>query len=123
MGYYQGLSHHELMPYLKGLTTLHHFFIHYSVGIFFGILLGIAALYVNKKRPNLPLLLTLAVLISHAPDLRFVYRKLPHDHWEVVFLGHTAVDEVPDLIWLWVPGCIVLAFTYKRLLAVLQTRA
>lgn len=115
-GYYRSLSHHELVPYLKGLTSLHHFFIHYSVGLFFGLLVIIVVLLIRHKRPNEPLILITAILISHAPDLRFLQRRLPHDDWEVIFLGHTVVDELPALMWVWLLGSLFLLVPYIRLI-------
>lgn len=92
-GYFTGLSHEELTPYLKGLNTLQHFGIHFMVGIFAALIFSLCWLAYKKRRANEPLVLLFFVFLSHAPDLRFAIRKLPHDAWEVIFLGHTVVDE------------------------------
>lgn len=79
-GYAIGETHEEAInPLLKGLTLVEHFGIHYVVGIFFGLIILIAYTLITQKRLNEPLLLTMSVLWSHWPDIRFAYRELPHE--------------------------------------------
>lgn len=114
-GYYAGLSHHELEPYLKGLNTLQHFGIHYVVGVFAALIFSLGWLAYKKRRANEPALLLLFVLLAHAPDFRFAIRKLPHDPWEVLFLGHTVVDEAfYPLFWVFLLANIGLIAWYRQ---------
>lgn len=114
LGYYF-LGHERgeaLSPFLKGLTTLQHFGIHYIVGIFFGLLIIIGYNLAKHQRPNEPLILWLTVLWSHWPDIRFLFREKPHDPWEIIFFFHTLVDEVPILFWIFLAANAALLSIY-----------
>ncbi len=115
-GYWFGLEHPKLEPYLKGLNTLQHFLIHYSFGVFAGIVASIGWMLVTKRRAPLAALLLLLVFISHFPDIRFIWRRLPHEGWEVVFLLHTVVDNRVALIWLFAAGSLFGWWLYLKLM-------
>lgn len=121
-GYFIGLSRRELQPYLKGLNTLQHFSIHYTVGVVVALLACVIYLVVSKRRPNEPRLLLIFIMLSHEPDIRFAIRGLPHDKWEIIFLGHTVVDNYfYPLIWVFLALSIVLTVIYKRLISSYHT--
>jgi len=114
-----GLNHEESAEqYLKGLTLLQHFGIHFVTGVFFGLLFIIGYRIFQQKRAYEPVVLFITIALSHWPDIRFAYRKLPHDQWEIIFLLHTVVDEVRVLFWVLLVIDIVLATLYFRLLKI-----
>lgn len=115
--YYFGHEYGEaLTPFLKGLGTLQHFGIHYVVGIFFGLVAILSYYLVKHWRANEPLVLLITVLWSHWPDIRVLFRQLPHDRWEVIFFFHTLVDEVPVLFWILLIVDIGLLLIYLKIL-------
>lgn len=115
-GYLVGETHEEAInPLLKGLTLLQHFGIHYVVGIFFGLIILIAYTLITQKRLNESLLLTISVLWSHWPDIRFAYRKLPHEPWEAIFFFHTLVDEAFILFWILLVVNAILIVLYRKI--------
>ena len=113
------LSHHldkYADTYLKGLSVLQHFGIHYMVGITAGMLFLVAYYLWKHKRANEPLVLTITTLISHWPDIRFAYRGLPHEPWEVIFLFHTIADESFLVFWFALLVSILLIIYYLRII-------
>ena len=121
LGYVFSYLHHQhdttfITTYLKGLTALQHFGIHYVVGIATGMVIISAYYWYRKKRLNEPLVLILTTFISHWPDIRFVYRRLPHEPWEVIFLFHTIADESFATFWAGVVISITLVVIYKRMI-------
>ena len=120
LGYlFSYLSHHldpYLNTYLKGLSVLQHFGIHYPVGIVAGMLLILLYRVWTQKTLNEPLVLTITTLISHWPDIRFAYRGLPHEPWEIIFLFHTVADESFMVFWISMLVSILLITYYRRLI-------
>lgn len=105
----------ELSPYLKGISFLEHFAIHYTVGIFVGLLILILLKEKFKKQLNEPILLTLTVLWSHFPDLLAAFREIPeHQFWENIFFFHPIVDNSPKSLILFVIIDILLIIVYKK---------
>jgi len=119
IGYALGDQHSDISdPGLKGLTLLQHFRIHYITGIFFGFIILLSFFYIKRKRANEPLILLVTILWSHWPDIRFIYRQLPHDSWEIIFFFHTMIDEVHILFWILLLASIVLFISYNKMVKV-----
>lgn len=118
LGYFYLEQEHteELSPYLKGISFLQHFGIHYTVGIFFGLLfLFVLKVWFKKQFSDL-IVLTLTVLWSHFPDLLAAFREIPeHQLWENIFFFHPIVDNSPMSLILFTIMDIVLIFYYKRI--------
>jgi len=119
-GYYMG-EDTNTTTFLKGLTLLEHFWIHWTTGIFFGILICFAYLLITKHRLSESWVLAAAIFLSHFPDIRFVFRHKPHDWWEIIFLFHTVVDEVFWLVWVFVCASVLLGVLYVRTLYSYET--
>lgn len=99
---------------LKGLDFIDHFLIHFSVGILAGMFILLGSLVWQRRRLCEPLIFTATVFWSHLPDLRSAMTKDLHDPWEVIFLFHTLVDEIPWIVWIMVPVNVVLIIVYCR---------
>lgn len=108
------LSNHVVTD-LKGLTLLEHFSIHYVTGMFFGLIILIGFRFITQRCLNEPLVLSLSVLWSHWPDIRYAYRQLPHSSWEIIFFFHTVVDEMFMLFWPIMITDALLTMLYLRL--------
>ncbi|MBS3117041.1 hypothetical protein J4421_05590 [Candidatus Woesearchaeota archaeon] len=115
LGYfYSGKEHgEELSLYLKGITTLEHFGIHYTVGLFFGLLF---LLFFWKKQWPEPIILGITILWSHFPDLVVFLREVPqHQSWENIFFFHPVVDEFRQILFIALIIDVILAFLYLKL--------
>ncbi len=105
-------EYNQLTPYLKGLSLLEHLGTHLTVGIFFGLLILSGYLILKGRVANEPVIISLTILWSHWPDIRFVFRHLPHDPWEIIFFFHTVVDKSYWSLWIFLILDIALFLVY-----------
>jgi len=114
----QLIGEHErklLDPVLfKGLFPLEHYLVHFVTGIFFGLLVLVIYTYITKRRLLEPAVLLFTLLWSHAPDIRFLWRQLPHQNWEIIFFFHTIVDDYFISFWILLFLSLFLAYIYIR---------